>query len=180
MKNEKLILGLDIATCCGWALGRAGEIPRCNSIRFGTEDASDNAIFAAALRWFSAFLKQERPELIILERMLPPDAKRGKTRREVRDRLAGLHGVLRAVAHLRGIYDIADVDTLTVRKHFCGEANVDKQRVFEKCRMLGWPCNDLNASDAAACWSFACGLIQPETALALTPLFGGRPWRVSA
>ena len=43
--------------------------------------------------------------------MLPPEASRGATSRAVRDRLAGLQGIVKGVAHLRGIGEIAEADS---------------------------------------------------------------------
>lgn len=182
MKPAPLILALDLATVSGWARGPANaEAPECGIVRFGAPDASAGAIFGAALAWFSDFLKPEpRPDIIVLEAMLPPQALKGETSRATRDRLAGLHGIIRAVANCRGIFDVSEVSVLTVRKHFCGKSNAGKEGVWRVCRSLGWPVNDLNASDAAAIWSFACGLVRPQSALRVTPLFGKRPMRISA
>jgi hypothetical protein len=180
-----LILALDLATTTGFALGAPGEIPSCGVVSFGDADSSSDAVFANALKWFSEFLKAEpRPAQIILEAMLPPQALKGETNRAARDRLAGLHGIIRGVAHLRGVYDVGQVSVLSVRGHFLGnQRKMSKQMVFDKCKMLGWPVTDLNTSDACATWHYACALIRPETALAVTPLFGTygkRTYRVSA
>src|SRR5262245_28739568 len=102
------ILALDIATTTGWCRGAPGAVPTCGSICFGDEDTSANAIFAKALTWCSRFFADEpRVNSIILEAMLPPTAMHGQTNRATRDRLAGLHGIVRAVAHLRGVYEIS-------------------------------------------------------------------------
>jgi hypothetical protein len=177
------ILALDLATVTGWARGAPGDIPRCGTVRFASgEGASNNAIFANALTWCSTFLKQEpRPVSIILEAMLPPQAMKGETNRKTRDLLAGLHGIVRAVAHCRGIYEISDVSVLAVRRHFCGDQQAKKHDVIERCQLFGWDVGNHNAADAAACWHFACSLVRPELAMQCSPLFyGKRPMRVSA
>jgi hypothetical protein len=175
-----IIVGLDLATTTGWARGAPGEIPRCGIVRFaGSEGASNNAIFANALKWFSEFLKDEpRPTSIILEAMLPIEALKGETSRQTRDLLAGLHGIVRAVGHCRGVYEIADVSVLAVRQHFCGKRTAKKEDVLERCRTLGWDAGNHNAADACATWHFACSLVRPEVALQVSPLFGKRPMRV--
>jgi hypothetical protein len=181
MKQPHDILAIDLATIAGWARGTPGTIPKCGIVKFGDGDASASAVFAGALRWFSTFLKSNNlPTAIMLESMLPPGALKGETNRAARDRLAGLHGVIRAVAHCRGVYDIGEVDVLAVRRHFCGASNVGKHVVYERCRTLGYPVNDLNASDACAIWSYACGIVEPKTGIAITPLFSGRPYKVMA
>jgi crossover junction endodeoxyribonuclease RuvC len=171
-----LILALDIATVCGFARGRVGETPVSGSIRFGRRDASNNAIFAHALTWISKELEpQPRPDIIIIESMLPADAKYGFTNRDTRDRLAGLHGVVRAVAHLRGVFDISEAGVGQVRAHFIGHSNLKrpeaKRQVILRCAQLGWQASDDNAGDALALWSYAVGLIDPQWALHLSPLF---------
>jgi hypothetical protein len=170
------ILALDLATTTGWARGSPDDAcPTSGFVRFGNADSSENAVFAAALGWFAEmFGKEPRPTMLMLERMLPPQAKVGATSTPVRDRLAGLHGVARAVAHRRGIYEIATASALDVRQHFCHDRHVKKQDVYNKCQVLGWPVTDLNESDACAIWSYACGLIRPDTALRVTPMFGKR------
>jgi hypothetical protein len=158
-----------------------GEVPSCGAVRFGNVDSKADAVFAEALVWFSNFLKVgPRIDMLMLESLLPMEAMKGETSRATRDRLAGLHGVVRAVACGRGVGEIAEVSVLSVRHHFCGARNATKSDVFEKCRALGWPAQDHNAADAAATWSFACALVKPETALQVSPLFGKRPMRVSA
>jgi hypothetical protein len=172
------ILALDIATTTGWARGRVhGGAPMAGSVCFAkSANSSDNAIFGNALAWFSGFLEpQPRPDFLIIEAMLPPDAMKGSTNRATRDRLAGLHGIFRAVAHLRGIYDISVVSVGDVRGHFIGDRgakrHIAKCETIERCRRLGWLAEDEHAADALATWSFACGLIAPETALRVSPLF---------
>src|SRR5262249_28295699 len=142
-------------------------------------DSSDNAIFANALAWFSTLLEpQPRPTMLMIEAMLPPEAMKGATSRMARDRLAGLHGIARAVAHLRGVYDIATVSVGDVRGHFIGQRGLKREAakgaVIERCRALGWIAaddEDADAADALATWSFACGIVRPETALRVSPLF---------
>lgn len=170
------ILALDVATTTGWARGPLCGQPAAGSVCFGAYDASDNAIFGNALRWLSELLAPEpRPDLVILEAMLPPEAMKGHTSRAVRDRLAGLHGVLRAAAYLRGIYRIEAASVAAVRHHFIGEPTLKrdaaKRATILKCRKLGWACANDNEGDAIALWSFACGQLDPETALRVSPLF---------
>lgn len=182
-RQPPLILALDLATTTGYAIGLPGDVPRCGTAHFaGPNGASINAIFANALTFFSGFLKQEpRPVSLILEAMLPPEAMKGETSRRTRDLLAGLHGIVRATAHCRGIFEISDVGVLAVRRHFCGDQRANKADVLERCKILGWRPTNHNEADAAACWHFACSLVRPEVAIQCSPLFyGKRPMRVSA
>jgi crossover junction endodeoxyribonuclease RuvC len=174
------ILALDIATTCGFARGLVGGVPDSGSICFARSEASsDNAIFGNALAWISQLLEPApRPDILIVEEMLPPDAMKGKTSKAVRDRLAGLHGVIRGVAHLRGIYRIDEATVGTVRAHFIGDRTckrtIAKRETIAVCERLGWPCADDNAADALALWSYACARIDPKLALQVSPLFRKR------
>lgn len=175
------ILALDIATVTGFARGHLGEIPSSGSIRFdgGAARPTDNQVFGAALYWIIALLEQgPLPNVVIMEALLPPTAMKGETTTAVRDRLGGLHGIMRGVAHRYGIGEISTVSVGAVRSHFIGDRSLRraaaKREVLYKCRALGWPARDHNAADACAIWSFACGLIDPRTALQVSPLFRKR------
>jgi hypothetical protein len=179
------LLALDIATRCGWARGPVGDPhPQSGSVRFGTDGASNNAVFAHCLAWISETLKDEpRPDIVVVEAMLPPTAKVGKTTRETRDRLAGLHGIVRAVSFLRGIYDVREASVSQVRHHFIGgnfKSETAERETRERCRRLGWNPEDHNAADALALWAFEASTLDPQFGITLSPLFHGRTGRVIA
>lgn len=177
-----LILALDVATRTGFARGRIGEVPTSGSIRFGKAGVLDHVVFGEAIHWINATL-QEPPDMLIIESMLSPLAMRNETSRAVRDRLAGLHGIVRGVAHLRGVGEIAEASVGDVRAHFIGDRTLPrdkaKRAVMERCKALGWHAVDDNAGDALALWSYACALIDPAWALQVSPLFN-RKLRVVA
>jgi hypothetical protein len=177
-----LILALDVATVTGFACGRIGEIPVAGSIRFGKHGVRDHVVFGEAINWMHATL-HEPPDLLIIESMLPPDAMRNATSRAVRDRLAGLHGIVKGIAHLRGVGEIAEASVGDIRAHFIGDRRLRrpdaKRYVMQRCKDLGWPCPDDNAGDALALWSYACALIDPRWALQVSPLFN-RQLRIKA
>jgi hypothetical protein len=138
----------------------------------GPDGASEWAIGKNALQWFSAFLEPEpRPDVLIMEAVLPIEALQGETNRIARDRLVALQAVLGAVAFCRGVINIKTVPTLAVRKHFCGSRFAKKDDVVSTCRRLGWPIADHNAADACACWDYACALADPMIGIARSPLF---------
>jgi hypothetical protein len=170
------ILALDVATTTGYAVGPIDQVPAAGSISFGAPNASENAIFGNALRWISTTLEpRPRPDVVIIEAMLPPGAKVGNTTRQTRDRLAGLHGIVRAVAHLRGIAQINQATVGDVRMHFIGtrtmKSRAAKVEVVSRCTQLGWPVSDDNSADALALWSYARSLIDPKYALLVSPMF---------
>lgn len=169
-----LILALDLATVTGFARGRVGEIPTAGSIRFGKHGVRDHVIFGDAIHWMNATL-HDPPDMLIVESMLSPLAMRNETSRAVRDRLAGLHGIVRGIAHLRGVGEIAEASVGDVRGHFIGDRSLKreaaKRAVMERCKALGWTAPDDNAGDALALFSYACALIDPTWALQVSPLF---------
>lgn len=173
------ILALDVATVCGWARGRVGTIPNSGSIRFDGGVAgrpTDNQVFAAGLAWIIALLEQgPLPDVLIMEALLPPTAMKGETTTAVRDRLGGLHGIMRGVASRYGVGEISTVGVGAIRSHFIGDRGLRrdkaKRAVMERCRALGWTTPDHNAADACAIWSYACALIDPKWALQVSPLF---------
>ena len=83
--------------------------------------------------------------------------------------------IVRAVAYLRGIYQIEAYAVNDVRGHFLGERGLPridaKLAAIERCRKLGWQCLNDNEGDALALWSFACAKVDPTTALMVSPLF---------
>lgn len=173
------ILAIDVATRTGWARGDVHGQPVAGSVRFGNVHASANAVFGNALKWISQTLEPHpRPDIVILESMLSPDAKFGDTSRQTRDRLAGLHGVIRGVTFLRGIPEIAEASVGDVRAHFLGTRSLKrdaaKRETMLRCGLLNWPACDDNAGDALALWSYATALIDPKLALRVVPMFNRR------
>ena len=117
------ILAIDLATTAGYASGKLGDAaPVCGSITFRGNGANfSDGVFSAAMEWLHDLIAGEPPDILILEKMLPPDAMKTRTSRAVRDRLAGLHGVVRAVAHRQGVGEISEASVGDVRAHFLGE-----------------------------------------------------------
>src|SRR5262249_53903384 len=93
-----LILALDIATKTGWARGRPMETPKCGSIRFG---GGHSAIYAECFEWLTMSLQQHRPDVVVIEDLLPVFAKQGSTNRATGHLLGGLHGVVKLAVHQR-------------------------------------------------------------------------------
>jgi crossover junction endodeoxyribonuclease RuvC len=169
------ILALDVATKTGWARGRPRDVPTSGSIRFAAKGASHGAIFAGAFDWFREFTENERPDVLVLEDLLPFRAKMGQTTKDTARVLAGLHGVIRLVAFKRGMFKVQAVPVPDVRHHFIG-GNYKREKAegytIEKCRSLGWRCDrDPDAANALALWSYWAARVVPETALRVSPLF---------
>ena len=170
-----LIVALDVATVCGFAIGEVGSVPRSGSVAFGG-GGNDRAVFAAALSWLSELLEpRPRPDWLILEALLPGGAMKGETQRVTRDRLAGLRGVMLAVASLRGIQRVSEASVGDVRSHFIGTRKLKraaaKAEVLRTCRRLGWDAADDDAGDACALWSYAVSQVDPQHGIRVSPLF---------
>lgn len=171
------ILALDIATTAGFAHGDVNDNPIYGSIRFGTRETPDAAVFAAAMRWATLmFQRSPMPDLLLLEALLPPTAKVGQTTAATRDRLCGLQAIVLGCAAHFGCPRIEMVPVRSIRKHFINDGALPrdeaKRATIRMCRMLGWHAADDNQADALALWSYGRGLAVPELALATTPLFG--------
>jgi hypothetical protein len=174
--REPLIWALDIATVTGIAIGRVSERPKAHSVRFAPAGAASDVLFAGCLEWFDEMIERgPLPDILAIEELLPPLARRGVTNTQTQHRLAGLHGVVRAMAKHAGIPEIASANVNDVRGHFIQARNLKreeaKRAVYARCQMMGWSAHDDNCADALALWSYTAGLINPASALQTTPLF---------
>jgi len=177
MTDQPLIWALDIATVTGFAIGRAGGKPKAHSIRFAPTGSTSDALFVGCLNWFTDILERsEHPDILAIEALLPPLARFGTTNTGAQHRLAGLHGIVRALAKQAAIPEVITAHVLDVRAHFIQTRRLNreqsKRKVWATCKMLGWSASDDNCADALALWSYTAGLINPASALATTPLFG--------
>ena len=170
------VLAFDAATFTGWARGRVDGIPECGSLRFGKPGCSENVVFGQAMQWFADMLRpQPRPDVVVIEALLPANAKVGMTTSSVRDRLAGLHAICRGTCELHGIKEVQSANVNDVRGHFIGTRMLHrdsaKAATLDRCRRLGWSAQNTDEADALALWHFACSLINPELTLQVSPLF---------
>ena len=177
MTDHPDILAIDVASTTGWARGCVGDMePLFGTVKFAPKGlpGNSNAIFAAAQGWMSGIMTNP-PDIVIVEALLPPDAMKNKTSRQVRDRLAGLHGIIRAGAFRAGVGEISEASVGDVRAHFLGTRilkRLDAKRgVVQRCHDLDWYVTNDNEGDACALWSFAAGLIDPQQGLRVSPLF---------
>lgn len=177
--RKPLIWALDIATVTGWAIGCAGDKPKAKAVTLAPPHATSDVLFAGCLEWFSEAIDTgPTPDILALEELLPPTARKGKTNTGMQHKSAGLHGIIRALAKRAQIPEIISASVSDIRHHFIGERNlpreIAKPRVFAMCKQLGWAASGYDAADALALWSYTAALINPHSALALTPLFGAR------
>lgn len=175
-ERNSLVLGLDIATVTGFAHGRVdADCPSYGCIRFGTASSPSPEVFAKALGWASTLLATLKPDVVMLEALLPPTAMKNRTSREVRDRLCGLNAIIMACAKTANVPEIASASVGDIRAHFIYDRTLKrksaKAEVMAKCHQLGWDVPNDNTADACAVWSYACALIDPRLGLRGSPLF---------
>jgi hypothetical protein len=171
-----LVLALDVATTSGFAHGRVDDVaPTCGSIRFGNVRTPPAEIFGGAIKWANEFIAALKPDIVVVEALLSTEAMRGKTSRQVRDRLCGLQAIMLGVAHNSGVGEIVTATVGDIREHFINARGLKrdnaKATVMAKCKTLGWTVANDNEGDAAAAWSYATALIDPRLALRGSPLF---------
>jgi crossover junction endodeoxyribonuclease RuvC len=172
-----LIWALDIATVTGFAIGRVGDRPTARSIQLVKPHATSDDLFGAAVAWFGdALATGPLPDMLAIEELLPPTARRGETSAAAQHRLAGLHGIVRGLARHAGVAEIVGVAVNDIRQHFIHDRRLHrdeaKRAVARMCKTLGWEVADSNCADAMALWSYAVALCDPISALKVTPLFG--------
>lgn len=174
---SRMVVGLDIATVTGFAHGRVdANCPQWGVVRFGSPSTPSPDVFAKAMDWALDFFGTLKPDVLMVEALLPPTAMTDRTSRAVRDRLCGLNAVIAACARRCGIPEIASASVGDIRAHFIYDRGLKrkaaKREVTDKCKVLGWDVPNDNAADACACWSYACSIIDPRLALRGSPLFG--------
>jgi len=172
-----MVLGLDIATVTGFAYGRVNaNRPTWGCKRMGSASAPSSEVFGVAMKWAREFFEQVRPDVLMMEALLPPSAMPARTTRAVRDRLCGLNAIMMAVAHETGVGEIGCVEVNKIRDHFIYghslKRHLVKAAVIRKCKELDWHVSNDNEADACACWSYAVSMIDPKLALRGSPLFG--------
>ena len=135
------VLALDIATTTGWCRGRVdSDAPQCGSVCFAkSPESSHPAICGNALGWFIDLLSPPLPDILAIERMLPPAALKNRSN-EHHELLGHLQGIVLGVANVRGIYQIKRYSPNSIRAHFLngipyGRGEV-KEVTIRKCRSL--------------------------------------------
>lgn len=153
------ILALDVATKTGVAFGRPGEVPRLETIDFrhGKNDEL-TWIYGRATLWMATKLRDDPPDLVVIEKPVPPSAAFGHTNHDTSMITIGMFGIFCGIVHCKSIrLEIAPISTW--RKCFLGKGNypgnVAKQMCVDRCKLLGWDAPDHNAAEAAGILEWA-------------------------
>ena len=166
-----MILGLDIATKTGWAVGLPRSSPIVGTIAVsGTVGQKCVGLF----RSLDAIVTEHEPDLIVFEQPIHAVPRQGSS---ITLRLAlGLCAVAEMVAAKHAI-KVLEVPMGTWRKHFIGVGRAPawagsatkrrqwlKNMAIQRCRDLKW--GDLSDDEAEACgvWDYASSLRSAEHA----------------
>jgi hypothetical protein len=169
------ILALDVATKTGVAEGRPGEVPRLQTIDFRGDDGL-TGLYGRATLWMATKLRDDPPDLVVIEKPVPPSAAFGHTNADTTMITIGMFGLLCGIVHCKSIrLEIAPISTW--RKHFLGNGRlpgpIAKAMALERCALLGWTAIDHNAAESAGIWSWAGATFMGRIPEALH-LFGER------
>lgn len=155
-----MIIGLDIATKMGVALGKTDAAPKCYTVVLGGTESTHDQRFAQCLRTTHGLIKTYGPRLVVIEATII----RKHDKKRTNDLLMGLVGCARGILWDRGI-ECRIVTTGTVDSYFLGYqpgAGKRKAAIREKVELLGWEAPDQDSADAASLWSYGCSLIDPN------------------
>ncbi len=180
-----VILGLDISkTRTGIAVGPVGSVPRTFSI-----EGKDGDVVEAMMRlgtWLLDWIKVEKPDWIFYEAAIDAAAFRpvidweAKTSRSTRDPnttlvLAKMVGIVEFIAGMKSIRN-RPVNVKTARVTFCGvgsgnlKGDEGKERVMQMAKLLGWPADNYDVTDAECVWHQGCVTVKPYEATIITPM----------
>lgn len=157
MQQRGTILALDVASKTGVAFGRPGEVPRLQTVDFRVKDDLPGT-YGRAVEWMATRLCDEPPDLVVIERTVPPSGAFGATNHDTTMTTIGMFGIFAGIVRCKSIrLELAPINTW--KKHFLGTAKLKraeaKRAAVERCRLLGWDAGDDNQADAAGIWDWA-------------------------
>lgn len=154
-----MILALDIATVSGWAAGSPGDKPQMGSVRLLGRGADDGAIGAAMCDWLADMITVHQPKLVAFEAPLQRGQHSGQAAGLI---TIGLVMMVKVVCWRREV-KCQPFHVSTVRANTVGHGHAKKPEVAAWCIAQDWKVPlisgepDLDATDAAALWAYACG-----------------------
>lgn len=159
---DRYLVGLDIAGNTGITEGfaDAGKPIRCYSKRFKlSDDSSAHAAMGRAVAFMARLCLDVSPAAVFVEDLIPV-GKTPYTNHQANLIQIGLYGAIIGVARAKNI-PVIPASIARVRTAFLGHRHglagkEAKKAVFDRCQQLGWAPTDLDASDSAAVWNWAC------------------------
>lgn len=178
-----LILGLDLSTHTGFALGTPGDRPQSWTEHYRVADDERMQAAQRLARSIDWWLEHTKPDLVVYERPLSGAviARLTKTQSFIGDMLIGFAHIVEGIAALdRHRIRCESVSPNTHRKMFLGRSDYanPKRATISKARQLGWGTRtmDDNEADALSVWYWAGATFAPKLAAQTGPLFmaGGK------
>jgi hypothetical protein len=175
-----MILTLDPATVCGWAVGPPGAQPPL--LQWGARDfgsgRTNGTIISMFRAWLNELCYQHRPSFCVFEtpyipRPPSPFAKKGAggppMNPLVLRRLLGMTGQIEAICEefrilCREATSGEFTKYMTGKGRFPGGRKEKKRAVIDACRRYGCDVSDDNAADALALWFYAESFVDDRAA----------------
>lgn len=152
------ILGLDIASCTGFAHGDGTALPTVGHIQLpGVEDGARGPLFSAFRRWFLRLLADVRPDIVIFEEaILPkPFLKNGRiiypTSLATTLILQGLIAVVELECEDAGITCV-QTSSGEAKKQLTGNGKAEKPDMVRAARKMGLTIAVHDEADATGVW----------------------------
>lgn len=157
------VLAFDVATKTGVAFGVSGGIPKAWTVDLA-KGGAEHLRLARAIEMTAATVERFKPDVVAVEAPVGG--------RDANALLIGLAACVKGEAARRGCR-IVEYYPASARKHFVGQAKTArdfpgktraaaktaiKSEVLQRCRVLGWDVEGLDAADACALWDYACSL----------------------
>jgi hypothetical protein len=178
------VFALDLASVCGLAVGRPGDVPRSGSVTLKRRGEPRSVALGNLVEWLRQEWTAARPALIVKEAPLPLQAFADRGNSEDTVVLTyGLHSIVEAMAQRFGI-PCEQGHASTIRKHFLGVGRLGsrdetKRAVVQRCHVLGLmprEVSDDNRADALATWDWGCATFARRSpSMERLHLFGERP-----
>lgn len=157
------VLFLDIATTTGWCEGPVDGAKTSGTMRLAPPGSSAAAVQGGMLAWLGERLTAFRYRAIVYEAPLDPRFMGQKTNLNTARMLLGLCGVVEAVAHQTGHFNLSQVSVHDARHFLVGKRppkGEGKAMAMRALRMQGFAFTDDNEADAIAGWLYACHLFK--------------------
>lgn len=174
-------ISLDLATVCGWAIGKFPVVPlsplemivrkppKPLSGVWRNDESAVGPFLLKYERWLTGKILEHGVTAIIFESpVLPSGGKdaNGKQRKGVSiqtaRKLMGLAGITQMVAHRLGIKWTREAAPSSVKFYFCGSGRPGKDGIMEMCDKLSWQYTTDDEADALALHCFGSDLFYRE------------------
>lgn len=169
-----VLLALDVATICGFAVGEIGtENPRTalelatsggipqplsGTHRIGRPGIPDGQFYANYEQWVDDLITIHNPAMVVYEAPFIS----GGNKMHAAFRLLGMSAITDLICYKKSV-PVRSAHNATVRKYFCGTGNakreIMKQKIKDACDLRGWKYEDDNHADALAVWEYSQALL---------------------